>query len=391
MKHYYILFYKSRKIKWKHMIVNTEKDVYKCLNVRKNKKMVIFSREINFSFYRKKYLLPFVKEFLFLLRNGIAYLEAFTIMKTYENNIFKKKILEDIIDSVQQGNKIVDSFSINSEFFGKFFLKVLFIGEESGNMESALELLISELEEYKKLKKQIFSLLFYPCFLIFFSTFILIFLFSFIFPKLLSLFQDTGIPLPLITRILLQIKYIFPFLGLIVILCFIGIYLIFIKKYHKELQHKIDRFLFNKYYCSGLFAEMLRLRMSKYLELLLKTGFSFQETFSILEKEIENLEFCKRFLSMKKKIYKGEKVHIAFRELGCFSEKDLYFIALGEEGGNIEEIFQKIAMYTQEQLYFKIQKYLLWLEPSIFIIFGLCIGIVIIAVYLPMFSLSNIL
>ena len=149
------------------MIVNTEKDVYKCLNVRKNKKMVIFSREINFSFYRKKYLLPFVKEFLFLLRNGIAYLEAFTIMKTYENNIFKKKILEDIIDSVQQGNKIVDSFSINSEFFGKFFLKVLFIGEESGNMESALELLISELEEYKKLKQQIFSLLFYPCFSLF--------------------------------------------------------------------------------------------------------------------------------------------------------------------------------------------------------------------------------
>lgn len=94
---------------------------------------------------------------------------------------------------------------------------------------------------------------------------------------------------------------------------------------------------------------------------------------------------------MKKRIYKGEKVYHALRELEIFSQKDLYFLALGEESGNIDEIFHKIARYTREEIHLKIQKYLSWLEPSIFIIFGLCIGAVIIAVYLPIFSLSNIL
>ncbi|KID50370.1 hypothetical protein C095_00050 [Fusobacterium necrophorum subsp. funduliforme B35] len=254
-----------------------------------------------------------------------------------------------------------------------------------------MELLISEMEQQQKLKKQLSSILFYPCFLIFFSFVILSLLLYFVFPKLLSLFQDTGMQLPFFTRILLKIKYFLPVFLLIFSIFSILLYWIFSRKYDEKIQCKIDKFIFHYVYQSGIYRKILSLQISNYLEILLKSGFSFQETFAILEKEIENLEFKKRFSSMKKRIYKGEKVYHALRELGIFSQKDLYFLALGEESGNIDEIFHKIARYTREEIHLKIQKYLSWLEPSIFIIFGLCIGAVIIAVYLPIFSLSNIL
>ncbi|KYM46036.1 type II secretion system F family protein [Fusobacterium necrophorum] len=391
MKHYYIVLYQNKKIKWRYLIAENEQEVYRALNIGMEDKIFYIRKKLSFSFYRKKYLLSFTKEFLFLLKNGLSYLEALKVMQDYDNNAFKRKILDNILNKIRQGKSMTESFALNSPFFRKFFLNVLYIGEESGNIENALELLISEMEQQQKLKKQLSSILFYPCFLIFFSFVILSLLLYFVFPKLLSLFQDTGMQLPFFTRILLKIKYFLPVFLLIFSIFSILLYWIFSRKYDEKIQCKIDKFIFHYVYQSGIYRKILSLQISNYLEILLKSGFSFQETFAILEKEIENLEFKKRFSSMKKRIYKGEKVYHALRELGIFSQKDLYFLALGEESGNIDEIFHKIAKYTREEIHLKIQKYLSWLEPSIFIIFGLCIGAVIIAVYLPIFSLSNIL
>lgn len=391
MKHYYIVLYQDKKIKWRYLIAENEQEVYRALNIGMEDKIFYIRKKLSFSFYRKKYLLSFTKEFLFLLKNGLSYLEALKVMQDYDNNAFKRKILDNILNKIRQGKSMTESFASNSPFFRKFFLNVLYIGEESGNIENALELLISEMEQQQKLKKQLSSILFYPCFLIFFSFVILSLLLYFVFPKLLSLFQDTGMQLPFFTRILLKIKYFLPVFLLIFSIFSILLYWIFSRKYDEKIQCKIDKFIFHYVYQSGIYRKILSLQISNYLEVLLKSGFSFQETFAILEKEIENLEFKKRFSSMKKRIYKGEKVYHALRELEIFSQKDLYFLALGEESGNIDEIFHKIARYTREEIHLKIQKYLSWLEPSIFIIFGLCIGAVIIAVYLPIFSLSNIL
>ncbi|AYV94008.1 type II secretion system F domain protein [Fusobacterium necrophorum subsp. funduliforme ATCC 51357] len=391
MKHYYIVLYQDKKIKWRYLIAENEQEVYRALNIGMEDKIFYIRKKLSFSFYRKKYLLSFTKEFLFLLKNGLSYLEALKVMQDYDNNAFKRKILDNILNKIRQGKSMTESFASTSPFFRKFFLNVLYIGEESGNIENALELLISEMEQQQKLKKQLSSILFYPCFLIFFSFVILSLLLYFVFPKLLSLFQDTGMQLPFFTRILLKIKYFLPVFLLIFSIFSILLYWIFSRKYDEKIQCKIDKFIFHYVYQSGIYRKILSLQISNYLEILLKSGFSFQETFAILEKEIENLEFKKRFSSMKKRIYKGEKVYHALRELGIFSQKDLYFLALGEESGNIDEIFHKIARYTREEIHLKIQKYLSWLEPSIFIIFGLCIGAVIIAVYLPIFSLSNIL
>ncbi|MDK4502579.1 type II secretion system F family protein [Fusobacterium necrophorum] len=391
MKHYYIVLYQDKKIKWRYLIAENEQEVYRALNIGMEDKIFYIRKKLSFSFYRKKYLLSFTKEFLFLLKNGLSYLEALKVMQDYDNNAFKRKILDNILNKIQQGKSMTESFASNFPFFRKFFLNVLYIGEESGNIENALELLISEMEQQQKLKKQLSSILFYPCFLIFFSFVILSLLLYFVFPKLLSLFQDAGMQLPFFTRILLKIKYFLPVFLLIFSIFSILLYWIFSRKYDEKIQCKIDKFIFHYVYQSGIYRKILSLQISNYLEILLKSGFSFQETFAILEKEIENLEFKKRFSSMKKRIYKGEKVYHALRELGIFSQKDLYFLALGEESGNIDEIFHKIARYTREEIHLKIQKYLSWLEPSIFIIFGLCIGAVIIAVYLPIFSLSNIL
>ncbi|AYV96174.1 hypothetical protein A2U10_04900 [Fusobacterium necrophorum subsp. funduliforme] len=391
MKHYYIVLYQDKKIKWRYLIAENEQEVYRALNIGMEDKIFYIRKKLSFSFYRKKYLLSFTKEFLFLLKNGLSYLEALKVMQDYDNNAFKRKILDNILNKIRQGKSMTESFASNSPFFRKFFLNVLYIGEESGNIENALELLISEMEQQQKLKKQLSSILFYPCFLIFFSFVILSLLLYFVFPKLLSLFQDTGMQLPFFTRILLKIKYFLPVFLLIFSIFSILLYWIFSRKYDEKIQCKIDKFIFHYVYQSGIYRKILSLQISNYLEILLKSGFSFQETFAILEKEIENLEFKKRFSSMKKRIYKGEKVYHALRELEIFSQKDLYFLALGEESGNIDEIFHKIARYTREEIHLKIQKYLSWLEPSIFIIFGLCIGAVIIAVYLPIFSLSNIL
>lgn len=121
MKHYYIVLYQDKKIKWRYLIAENEQEVYRALNIGMEDKIFYIRKKLSFSFYRKKYLLSFTKEFLFLLKNGLSYLEALKVMQDYDNNAFKRKILDNILNKIRQGKSMTESFASTSPFFRKFF------------------------------------------------------------------------------------------------------------------------------------------------------------------------------------------------------------------------------------------------------------------------------
>lgn len=390
MKIYYVFSVeKNYSINFMRYIGRSKKEAEISCHLSKRDFIWIFEKKISWRGLQKKELLLFTKEFLFLLENGLTYIEILELMSQYEKNSILKKIMEEIKESIQKGNQLYTSFLEYSNFFGNFYLNVLYIGEQSGNLEKSLVLLLKEIEEKKKLQQQLSSILLYPSILLTFSFVVIGALLYIVLPSFLLLIEDTGMELPFFTRAILFLKTCFPWL-LLFLLSLLGCIYWLIKKEHSEkLQGKIDLFLFRHFYQKGLYSRILAYQFSKYFEMLLESGLTFQQILPILEKTLKNREFQKYFHRMFRLVYAGEKISKGISVLKIFSEREMYFFSLGEESGNLGSVFQKISFLLEEEIKKKFQKYLVFIEPCIFIVLGLCLAFIILGVYLPIFSLNT--
>ena len=392
MKEYYIFHWKKNdSLKIKKYILNTQEEVYDILSYSKQDKIWILSKSIEWKRLRKKELIFFTKEFLFLLESGLTYIDIFELMTYHEKNSILKKMIADIKESLQQGRQLYRSFEKYRDFFGNFYLSVLYIGEQSGNVEQILALLLKDLEEKEKFRKQVGSILLYPTILLLFSCGVIVMLLYCVLPNFLSLFTDSGIELPILTKGLLFVKDTFPWILLCLLVIAGTLLYLFKRKQPDSLQEKIDGFIFRNFFQKGIYSRMLSYQFSKYFEILLESGFTFQQIFPILEKTIQNKNFRRHFQRMSRFILEGEKISKAIASLEIFSQRELYFFSLGEEGGNLEEVFKKVALLLEEEIKRKLLRYLVLLEPCIFIVLGLCLALVILGLYLPIFSLNTFL
>lgn len=390
MKIYYIFALKKNySINFTRWIGESKNEAESSCNFSKRDFVWVLEKKISWRSLQKKELLVFTREFLFLLESGLTYIEILELMSRYEKNTILKKMVEDIAENIQKGNQLYSSFLKYFDFFGNFYLNILYIGEQSGNLEKSLALLVKEIEEKKKLRQQLAAILLYPSILLTFSFVVMGVLLYVILPTFLSLIEDTGMELPFFTRAILFFKDCFPWIVVFLLCLFGGIYWGVKKEHSEKLQGRIDLFLFRHFYQKGLYSRILAYQFSKYFEILLESGLTFQQILPILEKTLKNREFQKYFRRMFRLVYAGEKISKGISVLKIFSEREMYFFMLGEESGNLGKVFQKISLLLEEEIKKTCQKYLVFVEPCIFIVLGLCLSFIILGVYLPIFSLST--
>lgn len=392
MKLYYILEIQNDfSLQITRKLANSKRGVVQNLYLKGGKFFWIREQKIPWKRIQKKELIFFTREFLFLLENGLSYLEILDLMILNQENFILREILKRLKEKIQSGHSLYHSFSSYSAFFGDFYLNLLYIGEESGDLEKILHLLLEELEKKQGLQKKIKALLLYPSILLSFSLFLVLILLYLIFPTFLSLFENDHLELPIITRMLLFFKDCLPWILLSLIMQIGVLYWLFLRKHSPDFQKKIDIFVYQHFYQKGFYSRVLAYRFSRYFEILLEAGFNFQQLLPILEKTIRNQEFQKHFQKMIFAIQSGRKVSDSISFLNLFLQRELYLFCLAEESGDLSFICKKISCLIEEELTDRIQKYFILLEPCIFIFLGICLAFMILGIYLPIFSFSTFL
>lgn len=390
MKYYYAILKKSGGgYSYRKLLAKSREEALRSLGTRKEIRFLwtwkALSRQEN-----RNLVLDFSKDFLFLISNGLSYLESLEAMSHYEKKSIQRYVLAEISKSLHQGLGLHASFSGLSSFFDAFYLNMLYIGERSGNVEKSLEMLIAHMEEEKKLKKQMISLLSYPIFLVLFSQFVVGILLYSVLPQFLEIFDEVGAELPFLTRCLLALKQVFPCFLLFLFLLFLAFRYIYQRKYPSHWQEKMDSFLFWHFQYRKFYSRLLSYRLMKSFELLLSSGFGIQEILPILEGGFVNLALKEQFQKMQRDLYRGKNLTKAFQNLVVLGEKEQYMISLGEKGGNLVDIFSLMAIQIQLEIQERIQYYFRILEPALLLFLGAIIGMVILGLYLPIFSMANL-
>lgn len=339
----------------------------------------------------KEEILNFTKEILIMLDSGISIIKILEIQEQqYKAPL--KDILGELKRDILNGDTLGEAFKKYEEIFGSFYIGMIFLGESSGNLDKNLRKICEYLELEIRIIKKIKEVIFYPCILLTFSILILTFLMIYIFPNFIKLFEESKRELPLLTRILIGISNNFHMIILFFI-CILIIIIFFIRYIKKDrvLKEKYDGILLKVPIIKSFIIGNFIIRFSKNISIMLSSGIVIMDILKLLKNFFENIVIKRELEIIEELLFEGKQLSEGLKKNNLFPQKYIKLVIVGEKSGELSRVFEQIAKLEEERIERDIKKLLTLVEPILIIILGLILSIIIIAIYLPIFNMSNLI
>ena len=336
-------------------------------------------------------ILNFTKEIIIMLESGISIIKVFEIQEGQYKSSFKN-ILKEMRENLLNGDSIGEVFIKNKKVFGNFYVGMVNLGDISGNLVENLKKICEHLELELAVVKKLKEVAFYPCIVLIFSVLILTFLMIFVFPNFIKIFEDSKTELPLLTRILIKVSE--NFYGIIFIfICILTIIIFSLKniKSNSRTKEQFDRVLLKIPLVRDFIIGNYIIRFSKNISIMLSSGMLILDILKLLRDFFDNTVIKKEIERLEKALFDGQQLSEVMEENSLFPEKYRKLVVMGEKSGELIKIFEQIAKLEEEKIENSIKKLLTLVEPILIIVLGLILSIIIIAIYLPIFNMSNLI
>ena len=325
-----------------------------------------------------------------LFEAQVSALRVFRLIASEEKNLIVQKSINEVADDIQGGSTISKALSKHPFIFSSFYVNMVRAGEESGKLDQTFSYLADYLERNYDVTSKAKSALIYPAFVI--STFVLvmIFMFTFIIPKISGILVETGQELPFYTRIILNLStffvlYGFFFLAILVIAGF------FLWKYIKTPEGKLsfDSFKLEVPYVGTLYRKLYLSRIADNTSTLLSSGVSMLKALEITALVVGN-EVYKDILEKSVVSVRGGKaLSVAFSEYPDIPPIMVQMVKVGEETGELGNILKTLSKFYQKEVVRAVDTLIDLIEPAMIIILGVAVGILIASILVPIYNITS--
>lgn len=339
----------------------------------------------------KQEILNFTKEIVIMLESGITIIKIFEIQEEQYKGSFKN-ILKEMKENLLNGDSIGEVFKKNEDIFGSFYVGMVNLGDLSGNLVENLKKICEHLELELKIVKKLKEVTFYPCIVLTFSLLILTFLMVFVFPNFIKIFEDSKTELPLLTKILIEVSENF-YIIIFLIICILTVIIFCLKniKDNSRTKEQLDRLLLKIPLVRDFIVGNYIIRFSKNISIMLSSGMLILDILKLLRDFFDNIVIKKEIERLEKSLFEGKQLSEVMGEESLFPDKYKKLIVVGEKSGELIKIFEQIAKLEEEKMENNIKRLLTLVEPILIIVLGLILSIIIIAIYLPIFNMSNLI
>ncbi len=336
--------------------------------------------------------LLFTKHLAIMIESGIPISEAIDIIKQQSTRPAFKKLLGTILEDIDNGQSLEKALSKHTDVFDPFYINLIKIGEESGNLEKNLQYLAVQLKKNYEFKKKVQGALMYPA-VILGVTFIAGGAISlFVLPKLLELFTSLDVKLPLSTQILLFVANTMKHYGILIfggiILLFIGVrFLIVIPK----VKLHWDRLLLSLPII-GTFLQSVELSfLCRNLGIMLKSGLTITTALDTQYNATSNLVFKHYFKLISEEVEKGKSMsekmsEKQFRYIPPLMAK---MVGVGEKTGKLDESFLYLGDFYSEEVDNSSKNFSTMLEPIILLGVGIAVAFMAFAIISPIYEFTG--
>ena len=333
----------------------------------------------------------FTRQLSSLISARIPIVKSLDILtKQTEKKIFRE-IISSIKKSIKAGNSLADSFANYPKVFSNLFINMVNVGEFSGNLDAMLERLADHIESYNSLVKKVQSAMMYPIGIMCVAGLVLLIIFTFVIPGFQKIFADLGGDLPLPTQLLINLSeflrsYFLHIFGFIVLMVF-GVKKYFTTPKGGIVAEKIKR----KIPVMGdLYKKMVLARFTKTLAILIKSGVSILNALEIAGKTSGSFLLERVVKVAKEDVSGGKKLADTLASSGFFPLMAVNMIGVGEEGGDLGGMLEKIAELYNKDVDTLTSGLLSLLEPAIIVFMGIVIGGIVISLFLPIMKMHEL-
>lgn len=360
----------------------------------KNTGAGVLSKEIKLPFLKEvpdKEVIEFTRNLAVMLKAKLPLVKALdTTIKQISHSKFKT-IVEDVRKQVKKGQSLSKAFAKHPTIFDTVYIQLAEVGEVSGVLDDILLRLSAYQEKAHKLKQRVRMALVYPSIIVGVAVSAVTFLLVFVVPTFVDMYRDFNAELPGPTKIILSISEfltgnILWIIGAVIILI---ASLNYFAKTEKG-EHLIDRFKLGIPYFGNLYKKGLVGQFTKTLATLLQSGVTLSESMNVLKNSSSNSILASEVELMSKALTKGKSLNKSLENSVIFPIIVTQMISVGEETASLDEMLNQVADLFEEEVDIMVEGLTSVIEPVLIVFIGLILGAIIVALYLPIFELVNV-
>ncbi len=336
-------------------------------------------------------LLSFARQLTTLLEAGVPLLRSLEVITDQVDSEKLHKILVQVSHEVEQGSSLSDALAKHPKVFNQFWSSLVHVGEESGTMPLVLNKLAFYLEQQASFRSTIISSVMYPIVLFFVCIGAVAIFALFIGPRFESIFTSMGVELPLITRVLLgTFRFIkekfFIIVSGIVIVSFI------FSKWVETPQGKAqaEKFILGFPTFGQIYKLIIVERFTSQMAILVDSGVPILHALNITQRLVDNITCAKVIENIKESVRQGELLVAPMEKSKFFPSMAIQMITVGEETGELSKMLKHVADYYQESVATFMKRFGTLIEPFMLIFMGTVIGIIVLAMFLPLFNIGQL-
>jgi type IV pilus assembly protein PilC len=330
----------------------------------------------------------FNQELAALLKAGLPLLQALELMLERMKQGTFRSVLTEVRDKVKSGTDLSDAFAEYGDLFPRLYPSSLKAGEKSGE----LELIIRRFVRYMKLvldaRRRVFSALTYPAVLVCLSAVMIAIMTIYVVPRFMGFFNELDAELPLITQIVLGVSNFMSANWVFMLLVLVGGSFA-LRSWGRTEPGRLalDQMKLRAPFLGPVLHRFALSEFSRSLATLLSGGIPLVPSFEIGIASVGNSYVRSKIAPTIQMVREGKPFYAALETSGIFTDMSIDMVKVGEATGSLDEMLNSVSDFLDEQIETRMQRLLSLIEPIMLVFMGLIIAILLISIYLPMYSM----
>ncbi len=334
-------------------------------------------------------LVNFTRQLATMINAGLSLASALSILEEEGENEMAK-LTGNLLKDVESGLSFSDALQKYPDNFSRIYVQLVRAGEAGGVLDEVLERLAITLEKDKDFKAKTKSAMIYPVIILIAMLAVGAVMMIAVIPKLTEMYDDFGAELPGMTRSLMAISgFMVKFWWLMLLLGIAGGAILRSYKKTKKGELAIDRWLLKLPIFGKMRQKIILTDFTRTLSLLLGAGVSLLESINIVAHAIDNAVYREELAEAAKQVEKGTSLSMAISRYQDFPSILHQMMSVGEETGKLDEILQKLAEYFEKESEYAVKNMTTAMEPLIMIVLAVGVGFMVVAIIMPIYSLTS--
>lgn len=334
----------------------------------------------------------FSRQLATMMSSGVPLVQAFEIIGRGHENAGMQDLVLAIKNDVESGGTLAEALAKHPRQFSELYVNLVAAGEQSGILETLLHKIATYLEKTETLKGKIKKALFYPLAVIVVAFIVTSILLIFVIPQFEDLFSGFGADLPAPTLFVLALSEFFQQWWWAIFFGIGATIYLFIegRRRSRGFAHFLDRMMLKIPVLGDILNKAAIARFARTLSTMFAAGTPLVEAMVSVAGASGNIIYHDAIMKMRDEVATGTQLQAAMRDAQLFPNMVIQMVAIGEEAGSLDQMLAKVADFYEEEVDNAVDSLSSLLEPLIMAFLGVIIGGLVIAMYLPIFQMGQV-